>query len=167
MILGSLIFSGRDWLVPVLVLAALGLAALGWVYARAVADKGLRATCVLLKVLGFTALVLCLLEPLWTGQRVKPGANLLAVVADNSQGMQIHDRGNAQSRGEFLRDALSGKGAGWLAKLRENFEVRGYVFDSRLQPSTDFTELNFEGQFYRHTLMIPSCRPSGSASRVG
>jgi uncharacterized membrane protein len=142
----SLIFSGRDWLVPVLALAGLGLAALVWGYARAQADKGLRAACVLLKVLGFTALALCLLEPLWTGQRAKPGANLLAVVADNSQGMQIHDRGNAQSRGEFLRDALVGKGADWLTKLRENFEVRGYVFDSRLQPSTDFAELSFDGR---------------------
>ena len=144
--LASLIFTGRDWLVPVLVLAGLGGAALVWGYTRAAADKGLRVTCALLKVLGVVALALCLLEPLWTGQRVKPGANLLAVVADNSQGMQIHDRGNAQSRGEFLRDALAGKGADWLAKLRENFEVRGYVFDSRLQPSTDFTELNFDGR---------------------
>jgi hypothetical protein len=31
----SLIFSGRDWLVPVLALAGLGLAALVWGYARA------------------------------------------------------------------------------------------------------------------------------------
>lgn len=144
--LASLIFSGRDWLVPTLALAALGGAALVWGYQRAKADKGLRATCALLKVLGFTALALCLLEPLWTGQRAKPGANLLAVIADNSQGMQIHDRGNAQSRGEFLRDALAGKGADWLGKLRENFEVRGYLFDSRLQPSLDFTELNFDGR---------------------
>ena len=122
------------------------LSRVGLVEPRAAADKGLRVTCALLKVLGFAALALCLLEPFWTGQRVKPGANLLAVVADNSQGMQIHDRGNAQSRGEFLRDTLAGKGADWLAKLRENFEVRGYVFDSRLQPSTDFTELNFDGR---------------------
>ena len=33
--LASLIFSGRDWLVPVLVLAGLGLMALVWGYARA------------------------------------------------------------------------------------------------------------------------------------
>ena len=146
MTLASLIFSGRDWLVPVVLLAALGGVSLVWGYSRAEADKGLRAACVLLKVLGFTALALCLLEPLWTGQRAKPGGNVLAIVADNSQGMQIHDRGNAQSRGEFLRDALAGKGADWLAKVRENFEVRGYLFDSRLQPSTDFTELNFDGR---------------------
>ncbi len=142
----SLIFSGRDWLVPSVLLAALGGAALVWGYARARASRGLSAVCALLKVLGFTALALCLLEPMWTGQRAKPGANVLAVVADNSQGMQIHDRGNAQSRGEFLRDSLAGKGADWLGKLRENFEVRGYVFDSRLQPSTDFVELNFDGR---------------------
>lgn len=146
MTIASLIFSGRDWLVPVAVLATTGSAALVWGYSRARAERGLSATCALLKVLGFTALALCLLEPLWTGQRAKPGANLLAVVADNSQGMQIHDRGNAQSRGEFLRESLAGKGADWLGKLREDFEVRGYVFDSRLQPSTDFVELTFDGR---------------------
>ncbi|MFA6543957.1 MAG: hypothetical protein WCS99_06005 [Limisphaerales bacterium] len=146
MTFASLIFSGRDWLVPVLALAGIGCAALVWGYARAQADKGLCAACVMLKVLGFAALALCLLEPMWTGQRAKPGANVLAVIADNSQGMQIHDRGNAQSRGEFLRDALTGRGADWLAKVRENFEVRSYVFDSRLQPSTEFAELNFEGR---------------------
>ena len=53
MTLASLIFSGRDWLLPVLVLAGLGLAALVWGYTRAAADKGLRVTCALLKVLGF------------------------------------------------------------------------------------------------------------------
>ncbi|NDA67148.1 MAG: hypothetical protein EB141_05625, partial [Verrucomicrobia bacterium] len=129
-----------------LLLTALGAGALIWGYARAKADRGLRAVCALLKVLGFTALILCLLEPMWTGQRAKPGANVIAVVADNSQGMQIHDRGNPQSRAELLRDTVAGKGADWLTKLRENFELRGYVFDSRLQPSTDFVELNFDGR---------------------
>ena len=57
--LASLIFSGRDWLVPVLVLAGLGGAALVWGYARAAADKGLRSACALLKGLGFAALALC------------------------------------------------------------------------------------------------------------
>ncbi|NBV24077.1 MAG: hypothetical protein EBS05_19425 [Proteobacteria bacterium] len=146
MTLASLTFSGRDWLVPGLALALVGAATLAWGYTRAKADRGLRALCALLKVLGFTALILCLLEPMWTGQRAKPGANVIAVVADNSQGMQIHDRGNPQSRAELLRDTVAGKGADWLTKLRENFELRSYVFDSRLQPSTDFVELNFDGR---------------------
>ncbi|MEQ2007182.1 MAG: glutamine amidotransferase [Limisphaerales bacterium] len=146
MLLASLIFSGRDWLVPVVALAGVGVAALAWGYARAQADRGLRAVCVMFKVTGFAALALCLLEPMWTGQRAKPGANMLAVVADNSQGMQIHDRGNAQSRADFLRESLVGKSGDWLAKLREDFEVRGYVFDSRVQPTTDFSELTFDGR---------------------
>ena len=54
MTLASLIFSGRDWLVPVLVLAGVGALALAWGYARAEADRGLRAACALLKVLGFS-----------------------------------------------------------------------------------------------------------------
>lgn len=144
--LGSLVLSGRDWIIPVVALSGAGLAALAWGYARAEADRGLRAVCVMFKAIGFAALALCLLEPMWTGQRAKPGANLLAVVADNSQGMQIHDRGNAQSRADFLRESLVGKSGDWLTKLREEFEVRGYVFDSRVQPTTDFSELTFDGR---------------------
>ena len=34
---------------------------------------------------------------------------------------------------------------GWQSALEENFQVRRYTFDSRLQNSRDFSELNFDG----------------------
>ena len=47
-----------------------------------------------------------LLEPLWSGLHARPGANIFAIVADNSQGLQIKDRGETRSRGEVLRELL-------------------------------------------------------------
>src|SRR2546425_7370581 len=119
MFLASLILSGRDWLLPVAVLTTVALLLLLWAYRRAPARGAVRAACAGLKVLGIAALAACLLEPLWSGQRARPGANFLAVVADNSQGMQIKDRGESRSRGQWLRAALTDDKAAWQAKLED------------------------------------------------
>ncbi len=144
--LATLFFSGRDWLLPAAGLLGVAVLILIWGYRSAPAEVGVRGACFLLKTLGFATLALCLLEPFWTGQRAKPGANLFAIIADNSQGMQIHDRGQTQSRGESLQQLLAADRSAWQAKLEENFQVRRYVFDARLQPSERFAELVFDGR---------------------
>ncbi len=146
--LATLIFSGWKYLwlvVPVLVLAATTLL---WSYRSAPAGFA-RWLCPMLKLVGFAALAVCLLEPLWSGQRVKPGANLFAVLTDNSQGLQIHDRGAVRNRGEILRDLLTARRGDWQESLEDNFEVRRYFFDARLQTTKDFTELDFNGRASR------------------
>ena len=143
--LATLIFSGWNWLWPVAGAIILGLGLLFWSY-RAAPAGPIRWLCFLLKLAGVVALALCLLEPLWSGQRARPGANLFAVVADNSQGLQIKDRGQIRTRGELLRDLLDPEHASWLGSLEENFELRRYSFDARLQTSKDFSELTFDGR---------------------
>jgi hypothetical protein len=97
-------------------------------------------------LLGLLALAACLLEPLWSRERAKPGANYFALLADNSQGMQIKDSGAAQTRGETLRKLLMAQPGSWMSKLDENFQLRRYFFDTRLQSAGDFSELNFDGR---------------------
>src|SRR5215813_12053066 len=126
------------WLVGLTLLFAVGL--LAWCY-RAAPAGPIRWICLFLKVLGLTALLTCLLEPPWSGQRARPGANLFAIVADNSQGLQIKDRGEIRNRGEVLRDLLDPQKGAWHTKLEENFELRRYLFDARLQGTKDFSEL--------------------------
>lgn len=148
MLQSTLIFSGWNYLWLVVAVLVMGLAALFWSYRGA--PPGLaRWLCPVLKASGLVALAICLLEPLWSGQRVKPGANLLAVVADNSQGLQIHDRGAERSRGEMLRDLLMARRGDWQENLDDNFDVRRYFFDARLQPSKNFAELDFNGRASR------------------
>src|SRR6266567_7607022 len=146
MFLATLFISGRDWLLPAA--AALGgaLLLLFWGYRRAPATGVVRAACFGLKLVGILALAACLLEPLWSGERARPGANFFAVLADNSQGMQIKDRGQSQTRGQFLHGLLTSQKADWQAKLDENFQVRRYLFDSRLQSTKDFSDLVFDGR---------------------
>ncbi len=148
MLLATLTFAGWNyiWLVgPLLILAA---AVLFWSY-RAAPPGFARWLCPVLKIIGLSALAICLLEPLWSGQRVKPGANLFAVVADNSQGLEIHDKGAVHSRGEILRELLTARRGDWQEALDDSFEVRRYFFDARLQATKDFSELDFKGRASR------------------
>src|SRR5213079_733628 len=85
-------------------------------------------------------------EPLWSSQRARPGANLFALLADNSQGLQVVDRGETHSRGEVLRNLLNPQGSSWQATLGESFDLRRYFFDSRLQSTKDFSDLAFDGR---------------------
>jgi uncharacterized membrane protein len=141
----TLLLSSWNWLWVVVGGLGLVLLLLFWSY-RAAPPGFARWLCPCLKLLGLAALGLCLLEPLWSGQRARPGANLFAIVADNSQGLQIKDRGATQTRGQVLRDLLNPQRASWQGTLEENFEARRYFFDARLQATKDFGELAFDGR---------------------
>jgi len=143
--LAVLTFSGWNWLTPAGGLLLLGALILFWSY-RAAPPGPLRWACLALKAAGLAALALCLLEPLWFGERARPGANLFAVLADNSQSLQIKDAGSPRTRGEELRQLLDPAHTDWLNTLQSTFELRRYVFDTRLQATTDFHELSFDGR---------------------
>jgi uncharacterized membrane protein len=115
-----------------------------WAY-RFAPGRGIRWVCFTLKILAVVALLFCLLEPVWTSQRARPGANYFVLLADNSQGMTIRDPGARQSRGEILAEILDPSRRKWISGLEGSFEVRRYLFDSRLQNSQEFRELDFEG----------------------
>ena len=142
----TIIFSGGRWLVPALAALVALAAALVWAGRRSVTERRVRVGCALLKLAGIGTLVICLLEPLWVGQRARPGANVFALIADNSQSLQIKDTGQTQSRGERLRAALDGEKPGWQPALEENFQVRRYTFDTQLQNVRNFGALDFAGR---------------------
>ncbi|MDB6150206.1 MAG: hypothetical protein JWQ44_1654 [Chthoniobacter sp.] len=142
---GALFFAGREWITPAAITFGAACLLIGWSYARTSAPRGLKILCAALKLVGFATLLACLLEPMWSDQRSKPGANLLAIVADNSLSMQLRGRGETESRGEALQSAINGPVA-WREKLAESFGVRNYLADSNLQPTQDFRELDFTGR---------------------
>src|SRR5260370_3284613 len=144
MFLASLVISGREWLLPAAAFTAGALLLLFWTYRRETSGGGIRIAAFLLKLLGILTLAACVLDPLWSGQRARPGANLFVVLADNSQGLQIKDRDAPQSRGAYLHDLLTGDPSAWLGKLEDNFQLRRYFFDSRLQSTRDFSEISFD-----------------------
>ena len=146
MFTGAILFSGRDWLLPAAGFVVAAVALLWWSYRRLALPPAIRVACISLKLIGLLALAACLLEPLWTKERARPGANLFVVMADNSAGLKVHDAGVKESRGEQLRGLLTGEAQRWPALLNEQFQVRRHLFDSRVQSTMDFSELQFDGR---------------------
>ncbi len=141
----SLFFANKDWLWPVIAAAAVALILVAWTATRTDAPAGLRLGCAALKALGVLSLLVCLLEPTWTDQRAKPGANLFAVVADNSLSMKLRANAGAKTRGEEVQRFLAGPDNLWRPELEANFGVRNFLVDSRIHLTDDFHELDFEG----------------------
>ena len=123
---------------------AIAAAALLWSYGRASAARSVKLSAAILKGIGFTALALCLVEPLLTGLRPRRGANAFVILADNSQSLRIRDGHDAHTRGDWLRDRLA-KEATWKTRLEQDFDVRRYVFDSHLRAIDGFDDLTFDG----------------------
>ncbi len=149
--LASLVIGGREWVAPALALAVLAALVVGWRYSTALLDTRTRWMAGVCKVVALSLLCLCLLEPLWSGQRARPGANLFAILADDSQSLTIRDPqadgGTAASvvRGDTLKKLLTNEEAPWQVRLAQDFDLRRYVFDARLQGVADFSRLEFAG----------------------
>lgn len=143
---GTLIFnSSGSWVAWVSLLFLAGLILVIWRYWNSPADRQTRILAPSLKMAGLLLLAICTLEPLWSGQRVRTGANLFVILADDSQSLTIKDSGATQTRGEQLKILLNAEDAPWQVRLAQDFDLRRYVFDSRLQNVSDFSGLAFGG----------------------
>ncbi len=140
----TLVWGAGDWF-PV----AAGFAALFFIllvigYRRAGASTGVRLLAATFKILAILILALCLLEPLFSSQRARPGANEFALLADNSQSMTLKDAGD-QSRGDQLKK-IAGEKSAWAIQLARDFELRQFSFDSQLHSVDNFDALPFDGR---------------------
>ena len=103
----SLYLAGKAWLLPATLWLAMGLATVWWAYRGASMDRHIRGACMGLKCLGLLLLLLCLLDPMASQERAKPGANRLALLADTSEGMNLTGAGESRPRAEILQDTHS------------------------------------------------------------
>src|SRR6478609_10889949 len=126
--LAGLVWGAEQWLAASATLAVVLLLLLAWGYARTRFAGGARIVAALLKVVAVLLLAACLLEPLFSGQRARPGANQFLILADNSRSMTLRDPGAKQSRGEEMK-ALAPRDAAWLNHLAQDFDLREYAFD--------------------------------------
>lgn len=133
------------WWLPACLILVVGLALLAWSYQRHTPGSWGWAAFAL-RSLALLALAACLLDPLWSRSRPKPGANLLAIIADTSQGMEIHDPGSNQSRGQELQELVNNPDGGWQAILAKTFELRRFRFDIQLQNLLSLKALSFDGR---------------------
>ncbi|MEO8272030.1 MAG: hypothetical protein ABI557_20135, partial [Aureliella sp.] len=141
----SLIFGAYDWLWIAVVLATTVSLMAVWSYLGRKRLTASSLVAMLLKCVAVAALAFCLLEPQLRVERPRPGANMLAVVVDNSRSMQIRPSGVAHSRSDGLRPWLQTKSA-WQTRAAQDFEVRRYRFDQNLQSVPELEDLDFAGQ---------------------
>jgi uncharacterized membrane protein len=140
----TLVWGASQWLAVAAPIVVGLLALLVWGYWRAPADPWVRVLAPIVKVIGILILAICLLEPLFSGTRAKPGANLFVVLTDNSQSMTLHDRDAPQTRADELK-ALVPKESKWLARIGTDFDLRKYAFDTQLRAVENLDALPFDG----------------------
>ncbi|MBM3847852.1 MAG: hypothetical protein FJ405_16400, partial [Verrucomicrobia bacterium] len=142
----AILLNSLGWLPVAATLAIAAAAFLFWSYKTSRIRGKWRWICVALKGLSIIALALCLLEPLWVTQRSRSGANFFLLLADNSRSLEIQDQGSSESRAQSLKRTLNEDGIEWQAQLAKDFQLRRYLFDSRLTRVETFSKLDFEGR---------------------
>ncbi|MBC8350604.1 MAG: hypothetical protein H8E66_01370 [Planctomycetes bacterium] len=144
MIFGTLIWGTPTWLIPACVIAVVALLLVVWSYWRASAKISPKLVAAFFKIAAIVALAVCLLEPLFSGMRPRPGANLFVLIADDSRSLRIRDAHDRETRGDDLKQQLTADSS-WQTRLATDFDLRRYAFDRRVHPVDDFESLNFEG----------------------
>lgn len=158
-------WGAMNWLIPVCGLMLLASGVVVWTYMLPSTSRGLRVLLITLKVAAFALLAICLLEPLNRYDRPEPGANVLVVMADDSQSLQIKDLNQTETRATLLKQKLV-EDTDWLDGLAENFDLRRYQFDRRLRPVSNFIDYdaNENGSDILGNLKLVASRFSGRPS---
>ena len=153
MLSATLVIGDKDWMWPAIAAVCIGLLLLRWAYNKLNAASGTSTLAEILKGLGICLLAVCLLNPLWSGTRARPGANIFAILVDQSQSLTISDNDADQSRAEHIAEiverpeVLPDQAApdDWQLRLEQDFDVRRYLVDSRLHNVPDFVDVKFDG----------------------
>jgi uncharacterized membrane protein len=144
MTLATLIWGTPTWLIPACVMAVAVLSLVVWSYWRAAIKPSPKLVAAFFKIAAIVALAACLLEPLFSGMRPRPGANLFVLIADDSRSLRIRDAHDRDTRGDALKRQLTSESS-WQTRLATDFDLRRYAFDRRVHPVDDFEALSFEG----------------------
>ena len=103
----NVIWGAPEWLPAVILLGVLAVVVIVLSLRHTPGNQRIRIITTTLKTVALALLLLCLLEPLYSGLRPRPGANLMLVIADNSQSMLVSDHHQEQNRAEQLAPLLS------------------------------------------------------------
>lgn len=142
----SLVIGDRQWL-----WTSVGLVVFGGLLALWLNRRRLTIAPIgpVLRILGWTLLALCLLNPLWSSSRPRSRANVIAVVADISRSHLVAGDTETVSRAQAFQDKLkqgeSKEPVGWLNRLSQDFELRRYTVADRLQQVDHFEPVEFNG----------------------
>jgi uncharacterized membrane protein len=140
----SIILGARQWLPLAIAMVVVVTTLAVWSYFSRGLFTWSRTLGLLLKIVAVVALAACLLEPMQRSERPRPGANIVAVVVDNSRSMEIKPPGETKNRIDQMRPGLESDSS-WQARLGQDFDVRRYAFDDRLRAVDNLASLDFSG----------------------
>lgn len=142
----SLMIGDRTWILPAVVIAVFGLLLSLWLNRSRLRRHPVGPV---FRVIGWVLLCACLFNPLWSSQRPRSGANIVAVIVDTSRSHLTISRPDEGTRADAFRRALTNgeksEPVGWLTRLSQDFELRRYTVSDRLQQVTRFDHAEFDG----------------------
>lgn len=143
------IFENWVWGAPQWANIALGVGGLlalfvVWNYFAAARKPGLWWVAAALKLMAIALLAVCLLQPMRSGTRPKPQANLFPILVDNSQSMALRPSPDLPTLGETTAKVVDPETA-WRKRLAQDFDVRTYAFDARLENVNEIEKLASDG----------------------
>lgn len=126
------------------VILIIGLAWLVYLRTTAPVSRLMKTTLIGTRALILMLLLFCLLQPQLITSTLIPQESYIAVVADNSRSMAIADMGGGQTRSEVVSELVDSEGD-LIPKLRENYRVRTFRFDTDTHRITQPQDLTFQG----------------------
>ncbi len=154
-ILGAIEFGSQQWFWPVVGMIAVGFLLLLASYRDSSQPFAFKTLLITLKVCGIGLVALCLLNPTLVQNQIRPGENIIVLLVDNSASMKIQEQGD-ESRGSRVIAMLERDREEWLTRLTQDFDLRRYAFDDRLNQIEDFPALEFDGRRSQLTAALKS-----------
>ncbi|WP_372722008.1 glutamine amidotransferase [Novipirellula sp.] len=127
----NLIWGAPDWVIPVSIAAVILAALTLWNYTSQHTMGAVRWLAAALKIVAVALIAICLLQPMRSGTRPRPKANVLPILVDNSKSMQVKPKGAKETRADVVAKQIAPEND-WRIRLEQDFDVRGYSFDSRI-----------------------------------
>lgn len=115
-----------------------------WNYFAAATKPTVWCLAAAMKLMAIALLAVCLLQPMRSGTRPKPQANLLPILVDNSQSMALRPAPDLPTLGEATAKLVDPE-TGWRKRLAQDFDVRTYAFDARLENANEIEKLASDG----------------------
>lgn len=141
---GEIVWGAPQWMVPASLIAGALAVVVLWAYTRPYASSSVRVFAAILKLLAIVLLAFCLLEPMRSGTRPRPQANILPLLVDNSRSMLLRTDVDQESRrGQVAR--MVKEDTDWRRRLGQAFDVRSYLFDSRLESVDELSSFKADG----------------------
>ena len=142
---GELLWGAPHWSLPTAAVSLVLIALVIWNYSQRGIVAPVRVFATILKVVAIALIAICLLQPMRSGTRPRPQANVMPILIDNSQSMQLKSAKASQSRGDRVLAQMDEESR-WRVRLGQSFDVRTYGFDARLENIASAESLAMDGK---------------------